>query len=360
MPIGYYDPTANGGSGCYIDYSTSQCTPLDATGSGDYNGSTYYNGEQANGFFSSIPNSSYWNTYFIWGSPTTLDSNGNGSWNGTYYLAGSVTTLDSCGNGYYNGSYYVDGSVSSSAWSPCASQYIYNGSSQSGVDSSGNGYSSSSNAYFIAGTPTTLDSNGSGFWNNHAYSVGSLQPNGWNGYYWYINDVQTTLDSSGNGTWNGITYSAGVAQIIGTKFVGSPGDSNWDTVTNWTDDLGNVATTLPDGNSPITVLAYTNGYNMVGPTTFPNVTVSGAFSFPMSITVQTGGTAVFKNGASLPSTGSIMGDVEFRDTAYMDNGAYISGTVTFKGNSVNKSGITGTVIGAHGGGINGSNILGFA
>ena len=99
---------------------------------------------------------------------------------------------------------------------------------------------------------------------------------------------------------------------------------------------------------------------MSGPTTFPNVTISGAFGFPLSITVSYGGKATFKNGAFLESPASLSGDAEFLDTAYMQSGSSISGNVTFKGRSVNKNDISGTVTAAHGGGINGSNILGFA
>ena len=340
MPIGYWDSSANDGFGCYIDSSSMQCTSLDSNGTGDYNGLTYYYGDPASGYIGYLANSQYTS--------------------GGYFVSGVYTTLNNYGNGSWNSQNYVDGSVNNSGWSTGENIWYYNGSSHFGVDSSGNGYSTASLQWFIAGTPTTLDSYGSGFWNNHAYYYGSLQPNGYNGYYYYLNDVQTTLDSSGNGTWNGVTYASGVAQIVGTKFVGSPGDSNWDTITNWTDDLGNVATLLPDGNSPITVLGATNGYNMTGPTTFPSMIVSGGFSFAMSVTISSGGKAVFKNGAILASTTSISGDVEFQDTAYMESGSSITGNVTFKGRSVNKNDISGTVTAAHGGGINGSNILGFA
>lgn len=356
MPLGYWDGTANGGSGCYIDNSTMSCTPLDYDGNGDYNGSTYYYGEPANGYYSSIPGSSYTNTYFYYGSPTTLNSSGTGYWSGFYYIGGTSTTLDTCGNGYWNSNYYVEGTISESAYSSCAYAWIFQGSAQSGVDASGNGYSTSSYSYFLAGAQTTLDSVGSGFWNGHAYYNGSLQPDGYNGYYYYLNDVQTTLDSSGNGTWNGVTYAAGVAVIVGTKFVGAT-DGDWGTIANWTDNAANVATALPDGMSPVTILADLTADSSYGASA-PGMTVDNA-AISISITMSSG-TAVFKNGARLVTGGGIIGDAEFRDTSYLDSGGAITGNATFKGNSTNRNDISGTVTGAHGGGINGSNVLGFA
>lgn len=356
MPIGYYDSGLN----CYIDSSTYSCTPLDAFGNGDYNGLTYSNGDPANGFYSSIPSSSYTNTYFISGSTTTLDSNGNGYWGMYYYVSGTQTSLDNCGNGSWNGNYYVDGAVSSSSYSSCALSWVYQGTSQSGLDSSGNGYSSTSTAYFLSGVQTTLDSVGSGFWDNHAYYTGSLQPTGYNGYYYYINDVQTTLDSSGNGTWNGGTYVSGVLQVLGTRYTGAAANGNWDDVANWTNDAGSVATALPDGNAPVTILSSPSSNMSNATTSFPGITVSGNFSLYFSMTMTNNGLALFKNGASLGANATIYGDAEFRDTAYLDSGGSVSGSVTFKGRAVNKNGITGAVTGAHGGGINGSNVLGFA
>jgi hypothetical protein len=66
--------------------------------------------------------------------------------------------------------------------------------------------------YYINGELTTLDGGGTGFWNGKAYVGGYEQPTGWNESFYYINNVQTTLDSSGNGTWNGQTYVNGVVQ----------------------------------------------------------------------------------------------------------------------------------------------------
>jgi hypothetical protein len=339
MPIGYWDSSANDGNGCYIDYSTYGCTNLDYTGSGDHNGLTYYNGDPANGYYSGISNS-----YALFPA---------------FFVNGVATSLDSCGTGYWSGSYYVDGSANESAWSSCANMWVYQGSTVFGVDSSGNGWASTTMQYFIGGAPTSLDSMGSGFWNNHAYYSGSQQPNGWNGYYWYINDQQTNLDSLGNGTWNGVTYAAGVAQIVGTRFVGAA-SGDWNDVSNWRDAASNAATLLPDGNSTITVVAPISQDTSYAASA-PNMIVEGSGTYvSISLTILTGGKALFRNGAYLGFGASISGDVEFADTAYMESGASVTGNATFRGRSVNKANISGTVTGAHGGGINGSNILGFA
>ena len=63
-------------------------------------------------------------------------------------------------------------------------------------------------AYFFSGVATTLNANGSGVYNSHAYYLGALQPDGWNGLFYYINDVETALDSSGFGSDGGLYYTA--------------------------------------------------------------------------------------------------------------------------------------------------------
>lgn len=432
MPIGYWDNDQS----CYIDSSTSQCTSLDATGSGDYSGLTYYNGDPAQGFYSSIPSSSYTNTYFIsgvataldssgngyWGgwyyvsaTQTTLDASGNGSWNGAwywggvlsteldasgtgyqgasygmfssgyyylggltslgssgtgywsgntyasgyvsgYFIAGVLTMLDSCGNGSWNGSNYVDGTVSNSAWSSCANVWYFNGLTESGVDQNGNGWSWSSNQYFLGGAQTTLDYSGNGTWNGLPYYGGTAQPTGWNGYSYWITNLETTLDSSGSGTWNGGTYVNGVLQTYGVTFAGSvSGDGDWANVANWLDANGGGAALLPDGSSAVTIIANVTQCSSGQPAILPSMVVDGA-SLGISVMV-TPGLAVFKNGASLQS--SLDGSAAFYDTSFMSM-ATVVGNATFYGNSSNRNGIGGTTTAAHGGGINGSNILGFA
>lgn len=408
MPIGYWDSDQN----CYIDSATSQCTSLDAMGNGQWNGLWYVAGDLAQGWASPAGMGYYW---YESGVETTLDSTGTGSWNGGWYfgaslatdlnasgtgylastfgtyssgyyylggltslpssgsgywagntyasgyvsgwfIGGVLTTLDSCGNGSWDGSNYVDGVVSNSAWSSCANQWWYNGAYQSGVDSFGNGYSMTAGYYFLSGQQTTLDMMGNGFFDGHAYYNATQQATGWNGYFWYINDVETTLDSSGNGTWNGGTYVNGVLQTYGVTFAGSvSGDGDWANVANWLDANGGGAALLPDGSSAVTIIANVTQCSSGQPAILPSMVVDGA-SLGISVMV-TPGLAVFKNGASLQS--SLDGSAEFYDTSFMGM-ATVVGNATFYGNSSNRNGIGGTTTAAHGGGINGSNILGFA
>lgn len=255
MPLGYYDNTLS----CYYDPSANQCTTLDTLGNGDYNGLTYSGGDPADGYYSSIPSSTYTNTYFIAGQPTSLNASGNGAWSS----------------------------------------------------------------------------------------------------FWYIGGVLTTLNSSGTGTWNGVNYVNGEVEVLGTKFTGSA-DGNWDNIANWTNATGTSANVLPDGTNAVTVVGSVTSNMTSVAATLPGLTVSGSASFGISVTVSSPGVAVFKNSASLANGATITGDVEFRDTSYLDSGAVVDGNVTFKGRAYNKNGVSGTITSAHGGGINGSNILGVA
>lgn len=247
-------------------------------------------------------------------SCTGLDYNGDGDYGSLTYVGGDPA------NGYYS-------TISNSAYSM--------------------------GGYFISGVYTTLDSNGHGFWSGQAYYSGSAQPTGWNTYYYYIDNVQTTLNEFGDGTWNGNTYVAGIIQITGTRFATS---GDWSTASNWTDDALVTATLLPDGTSAVTVLADVTSNSGSTPV-MTTVTVDNA---RIEIALEASGSVIFKNGAVLAATGYITGDAEFRDSASMESGSTVSGDATFKGNSYNQNGITGTVTASHGGGINGSNILGLA
>lgn len=270
MPIGYWDSSANGGSGCYIEWSTYSCTTLDYNGDGDYGSLTYVGGDPANGYYGSISNSAY-----------------------------------------------------------------------------------STGGYFLSGLYTSLDSNGSGFWNSQAYYNGNSQSTGWNAYYYYIDNVQTTLDEFGDGIWNGNTYVNGVIQIVATRFAIS---GDWNNVSNWTDDSLVTATVMPDGTASVSVFADVTSNSGSTPV-MPTVTVDGA---RIEITIEVSGSVIFRNGGVLAATGYITGDAEFRDSSYMESGSTITGDATFRGNSYNASGVMGSVTAAHGGGINGSNVLGFA
>jgi hypothetical protein len=249
-------------------------------------------------------------------SCTTLDSNGDGDWGSSTYVSGDLA------NGYY-------GSISNSAYS--------------------------TGGYFISGSYTSLDSIGSGVWNGQAYYAGNAQATGWNGYYYYVDNQQTTLDEFGDGYWNGVTYDNGVPQILAVRFVGTfSGD--WADVSNWTDAASTTATVMPDGSSSVTILSAVTTDNSYA-ASVANMTVDGTY---VAVNVSVSSSAVFKNGAYLASGATLTGDAEFRDTSYMESGSAVTGDATFKGRSLNKNDISGNVTSAHGGGINGSNILGFA
>ena len=314
MPIGYWD----GGANCYIDSSTESCT--------------------------------------------TLDQFGNGLWNGSYFIGGDLTTLDYCGNGTWNGTHYVDGSQNGNGYSNCAASYWINGQ-QTTLDQYGtgawNGY------YYSSGTQTTLDTCGSGTWNGTHYIDGAQNNNGYSGCSssWWINGQQTTLDTSGNGTWNGVLYIAGVPAIVGVRFTGSY-SGNLEDIQNWLGASGAAADTLPSFNGDAdVVIAGTAPQG--GSTSFNNVTVvsGGVLSLQTlycnNITFT--GTGVF-DGALGTASIVLSGTATFRDQSEMRNGATISGgTVVFRNKAVNKNGLDSTtVVSAHGGGINGSNVLGFA
>jgi NADH:ubiquinone oxidoreductase subunit len=119
-----------------------------------------------------------------------------------YFVNGQATTLDENGSGWYEGVYYITGVATT-------------------LPESGTGWDSNSNVYYLNGVVTTLDQSGSGF-DGKAYYEGSEQPTGWNGYFYYINNVETTLDPNGNGFMNGVIYTGGQENPTFTGRVTSP------------------------------------------------------------------------------------------------------------------------------------------
>ena len=204
-------------------------------------------------------------TYYVAGRPSTLPQSGTGYWFGQgyfiagvvtllpesgtgwdailndWYIAGVATGLDANGSGFYLGHAYYYGTAQPTGWND---YHYYVNDAQTALDSGGTGedgglyYSAYptlaegwqdyglGNDWYIAGVATGLDSGGSGVYLYHAYYLGALQPTGWNGLFFYINDAETTLDLSGNGVWETRNYVGGVS-------LGEPGtDKRWLIFTN--------------------------------------------------------------------------------------------------------------------------------
>jgi hypothetical protein len=270
------------------------------------------------------------NTYYLGGEATTLDQNGTGDWNGLHYEGGNPAT------GYYGSYYYINGyQTTLDAYGSGSWQKQPNG-----------GY-----AYFLNGDETTLDPmSGSGVWNGLVYYQGNQQPTGWNGSYYYIDNVQTTLIFDGSGTWNGYEYVNGTKRVVGSLFDALPGDLGDPNA--WKDSNGLTATEYPV-NGDITITGVVNA-NSVG-NTWNVVTLTGSASIQAGMSAS-----LFKfYGSSTVDGGcTVTGNCEFYDNSTIVAGSSVTGDATFHGNSVNKNGISGTVTASHGGGINGSSILG--
>jgi hypothetical protein len=126
-----------------------------------------------------------------------------------------------------------------------------------------NGWDEETSTYYINGVATSLNSDGSGCWNNKVYTAGSVtfDPATNTGYnpcdsIHYISGVATALDSIGYGDYDGNHYSA-----YPTLFEG------WDNVTN-TYYFAGVATTLnSNGTGDYSGALYLNGSLVVNGTT---------------------------------------------------------------------------------------------
>ena len=184
-------------------------------GNATFNGSSYNPGTVTG---TATYNSNYsqgnftYNIYFINGQPTTLNVyTGNGYWNGTYYIGAIATTLDSNGTGCWNNQCYENGDYLYLSCPPCTGFSVYN------------------YVYYIDGAPTSLDSNGNGNWNS----------------VYYVGGVATTLDTNGDGTWNGVQYLGGIAET--TLYYNSAVDTDWNNLSNWWTNLActNAASFLP-------------------------------------------------------------------------------------------------------------------
>ena len=216
-------------------------------------------------------------TYFWNSGPgaTTLDENGSGWYEpyGAYYINnveyygpdstgtgwaanqnaylinGQITTLDSNGTGFWSDKAYSNGSEQPTGWN---GYFYYIDNAETTLDSNGTGWDSNSNVYYIGGSATSLDSNGNGFWDSKAYLNGSEQPTGWNEYFYYIDNVETTLDSNGDGEWNSQTYVNGVVQNGGGGGGGSvnltSGLQAFYKLSDTSDSSGNNRTLTNNGN----------------------------------------------------------------------------------------------------------------
>jgi hypothetical protein len=254
------------------------------------------------------------NTYYIDGVATTLDSTGYGDFgspllhyssyptlwaggdttNNKYYVNGvEQEGLDSCGNGGISAGTRIDNQPVPYdftygvyyGYSSCAGVFLmasghsgflqpvpglgaggygdYNGYHFSSFPTLFNGWDATTSTYYIDGVATTLNSDGTGCWNNEIYTAGSVtfNPATDTGYntcdsIYYISGVATALDSTGYGDYDGNHYSA-----YPTLFEG------WDTATN-TYYFAGVATTLDrNGTGDYSGALYLNGSPVVDGTT---------------------------------------------------------------------------------------------
>ena len=353
--------------------------------------------------------------YYINGERTSLDINGYGNYGGLHYS--SYPSL----YGGYDGSnytYYIDGLSTALD----ANGYgDYNNLHYSSYPTLYGGYDSATGYYYIDGVvATTLNSSGSGCWNNTNYYNGTIgiDPT-FSGYsacdsIYYITGQQTTLDSTGSGSWNGDTYLNGVL-VPGSRNLYFNGaiDNDWNTLGNWWNDSNytDPATSLPSSIDNIFVVYESGGttgiftnsgsvptinnlyitsnnneayisieINVLGLATFDGPNTYLYTTTPQSGHAIINGNCLFINGSSPWSTVveppevTINGNVTFNDNSYnyrayingnaifndnsYNNNGTINGNVTFRGSSYNRSGITGSVTIAYEKGINGSSILG--
>ena len=194
--------------------------------------------------------------------------------------------------------------------------------------------------YYVLGQCTNLDISGNGFWNGHAYYLGALHPNGYNGYHYYLADTETTLNSTGSGYWNSTYYYLGNVFVPTSQVFTGSINGDWNNLGNWKPDasLPLLAGRLPLSTEDVELWASvtTNGGNQPTVTnsyihTAPNLTIA------ISLTVT--GTATFGYGSS--NTGTITGNAIFNGDS--SNNGTISGNATFNDTSNQLGTVTGTI-----------------
>ena len=346
--------TYNGFTGWDADlgyyFIGGELTSLDSEGYGDHNELHY----------SSYPTTfEGWDsgnsTYYFSGVATTLNSDGNGYWVDTYYLGGVATTLNSDGNGYWVDTYYLGGVATplNSDGNGCLDNKIYTAGSVTFDPATDTGYNTCDSTYYVSGVATTLDSSGYGNYDGVHYSAYPTTFEGWDAATstYYFSGVATTLDSSGNGNWNGIEYINGLSAR--TLYFNGGVDSDWNNLSNWwtSNTYSTQAVALPSSIDS-TVMSATCNTNSGSEPTVVNLTYS---SGNLGIAITVTGTATFKDTSY--NDNLITGDAIFLGNSYLTATAQVTGSATFRDNSYNLANC-GSVIAQHGGGINGSNILG--
>jgi hypothetical protein len=359
-----YSPDGNGA--CVAGYSgieNNTCYSMGSPTADSYNysgnqtgwcssTSTYYiSGNAQNGLDQdgTGTNTSDNNLYYYAGSKA------NGNYNSYYYIDGFQTQLDSMGSGasdhtgtmkcYYYGSLWETNSSlnSGNGTGYCLiTQYYYIGGTQTTLDSNGSG--SYNNYYYLSGHQTTLNSSGSGVWDDgyglkcYENSSANNQLNNGTGYCsqtdkYYLSGTETTLDSSGNGWWSGDHYSSGT--------IDSLSGSEFDPTTSPVSSCGNSCIF---SSSSITFTAVSGGdfYADSSQWTFVNgATISWNFIYTSSNQGTVTGNATFNNYGSgdYGNFGTVNGDATFNYSS-IDNGT-VTGTPTYNGysgwsNSVSK------------------------
>ena len=244
---------------------------------------------------------------------------------------------------------------------------------------------------------------------------------------YFIGGASTSLDENGTGYWNEQYYLNGTTFVPTAFYFNGAVDSDWNTLGNWwvTSDFTVAANALPSSTDDVVMTAtFDNGlqdpfsapvptvanmtvngveavgfYNVTGVVTFDNYAVSRAYitgnavfndsnmadifngnsriigdvSFN-GISSLFGGTidgnATFNDYSSIgDGYGVVSGNAEFNDNSYIHHYApgnvyssfaanVVGGTATFRNNARNDGGIVGGAVLAYEKGINGSSILG--
>ncbi len=165
--------------------------------------------------------------YYVNSIATTLDQNGSGYWDGTFWIGEGAATkgfigLNENGTGWNDGTYRDVSDTIQTGWSP---------------------------AYYVSGQPTTLNQNGTGFWNGNLYVNGAIVPTSANTLYYVYIDF-----------------------------------NSWETLTNWFDYQGNNPTSVPwvddyfdydlvdaGGGQPFVSLASTISDSVTGTCSIPSI-----------------------------------------------------------------------------------------
>jgi hypothetical protein len=188
---------------------------------------------------------------------------------------------------------------------------------------------------------------------------------GYNSGVIYGNVTIYSNSNDGSVFGNLIMYSGSVQRgTVSQDAAFYSGSSNGEIYNHYTGEVSGDATFYDAGCYNVATVAgnatfYSSSFNGVyDEGIYGTIYGVGTFNDSSNNNGATIGAGAVFNDFSCHTSGGAGFNIVFNGSSYYGLGAFTSGNVTFRGNSYNPNGISGTTTAAHGGCINGSSILG--